>query len=103
MQAKSCSFLNSSSWHPHIYNLPPKRPTPFYVADILGLESSHRPKENHSEHPYNELDRHGDCLNQREDHRLCDIGDITIDNNNNSENISIQSKSNRAVKHSIGK
>lgn len=100
MQTTSCSLL--SSWHPHIYNSPPKRPTPFYVADILGLDSSHRPTESHSEHPCSELGRHSGRLKERRDHRLSDIGDMAI-NNNNNDTLSTQSKANRAVKHTIGK
>jgi len=31
------------TWHRHIYNNPPKQPTPHFVADILGLQSGHQP------------------------------------------------------------
>lgn len=29
-----------SSWHPHVYAIPPKTPTPHLIADILGLGGS---------------------------------------------------------------
>ena len=31
------------TWHRHIYNHPPKQPTPHFVANILGLQSGHQP------------------------------------------------------------
>ncbi|XP_020614363.1 barH-like 2 homeobox protein isoform X2 [Orbicella faveolata] len=31
------------TWHRHVYNNPPKQPTPHFVADILGLQSGHPP------------------------------------------------------------
>ena len=31
------------TWHQHIYNSPPKQPTPHFVANILGLHSAHQP------------------------------------------------------------
>jgi len=31
------------TWHQHIYNSPPKQPTPHFVANILGLHSGHQP------------------------------------------------------------
>lgn len=30
------------TWHQHIYNSPPKHPTPHFVANILGLHSAHQ-------------------------------------------------------------
>lgn len=32
------------TWHSHIYNNPPKQPTPHFVANILGLQSGHQPE-----------------------------------------------------------
>lgn len=31
------------TWHQHIYNSPPKQPTPHFVVNILGLHSGHQP------------------------------------------------------------
>lgn len=31
------------TWHRHVYNNPPKQPTPHFVANILGLKSAHQP------------------------------------------------------------
>lgn len=31
------------TWHRHVYNNPPKQPTPHFVANILGLKSGHQP------------------------------------------------------------
>lgn len=31
------------TWHQHIYNNPPKQPTPHFVANILGLQQGHQP------------------------------------------------------------
>ena len=31
------------TWHQHIYNSPPRQPTPHFVANILGLQSGHQP------------------------------------------------------------
>lgn len=36
-------MASTRTWHPHIYDTPPKRPTPYFVATILGLDSSHMP------------------------------------------------------------
>lgn len=39
-----CSSMSSmGTWHPHIYDSQPKKPTPYFVATILGLDSSHMP------------------------------------------------------------
>ncbi|XP_077992744.1 uncharacterized protein LOC144446783 [Glandiceps talaboti] len=36
---KTCpSLVAVGTWHPHIYERPPKHPTPFSVVDILGIE-----------------------------------------------------------------
>ncbi|XP_006824470.1 uncharacterized protein LOC102804764 [Saccoglossus kowalevskii] len=40
------SIVAIGTWHPHIYEQPPKRPTPYYIANILGNEEAVRtPKE----------------------------------------------------------
>lgn len=31
------------TWHGHIYDTPPKQPTPYFVATILGLDATHMP------------------------------------------------------------
>lgn len=31
------------TWHAHIYDTPPKQPTPYFVATILGLDATHMP------------------------------------------------------------
>jgi len=36
-------MASTRTWHPHIYHTPPKKPTPYFVATILGLDSSHMP------------------------------------------------------------
>ncbi|KAF4519943.1 hypothetical protein B566_EDAN015035 [Ephemera danica] len=37
--SRSPAVAASSWWHPHVYGRPPKRPTPHFIADILGLSS----------------------------------------------------------------
>ena len=34
-----------NTWHPHIYNKPVKKPTPFFISNILDLKSSARESE----------------------------------------------------------
>ncbi|KAK3705679.1 hypothetical protein QZH41_009508 [Actinostola sp. cb2023] len=36
-------MASTGSWHRHIYDTPPKKPTPYFVATILGLDASHMP------------------------------------------------------------
>ncbi|XP_032225904.2 homeobox protein HMX3-A [Nematostella vectensis] len=36
-------MTSTSTWHAHIYDNPPKQPTPYFIATILGLDSSHLP------------------------------------------------------------
>ncbi|XP_041369886.1 homeobox protein MOX-2-like [Gigantopelta aegis] len=38
--AGSTMFTTPRTWHQHIYHKPPKEPTSFYIADILGISSN---------------------------------------------------------------
>ncbi len=45
------------TWHPHIYDKPPSHPTPFSIADILGLSHGGRGKHQ----PYQEEPEDWSC------------------------------------------
>nr|KAG5693806.1 hypothetical protein BaRGS_029436 [Batillaria attramentaria] len=38
----SVTYTTPRTWHPHIYERPPRQPTSFFIADILGLKDSLR-------------------------------------------------------------
>lgn len=40
----SLSSMQFNTWHHHIYDKPVKSPTPFYISNILNLESESRRK-----------------------------------------------------------
>lgn len=39
-------------WHPHVYARPPKRPTPHFIADILGMQQQQQ-QQSGQEQPLN--------------------------------------------------
>lgn len=41
-------YTTPRTWHPHIYYKPPSAPTPFFIADILGLGQAYRQDEDDS-------------------------------------------------------
>ncbi|KAL8586437.1 hypothetical protein ACOMHN_023052 [Nucella lapillus] len=48
------SYTTPRTWHPHIYDRPPRKPTSFLISDILGLSDSFR----HHHHPHHHHHHH---------------------------------------------
>lgn len=57
------------TWHPHVYALPPKQPTPHFIIDILGIEEPnqvlpHNQQQAHNGHMYHRPQHfHSSCSN----------------------------------------